>query len=641
MIVDQEVVGSSPTSRPTNLMKISPCFLVGALLLGCTTLVSAQTTDKTPQPKTNQSEDTKSTDAEAAELQRRTFAVSLVTSLADEARSYTDLALRPRVLARAADTLWSNDRDAAMVLFRRAWEAAENGDAEEVTIKTKDNPPAMVIGLRRMSGRDLRFEVLSLIARHDKALADELLAKLEEASTSESTSTKIDSGSRSNDGWFTSEAETKRLQLARKLLEDGHVERALQVAEPLLNQVSANAIGFLSTLRTKMPQAADGRYAVMLSRAELDPLSDANTVSGLSSYAFTPGIYVTFSADGGARWTQPDETFPPPDLPPALRNKFLRVAGSILLRPLPPPDQDFTSSGRAGKYMVMKRLLPLFEQYAPDIASGLRPQLTALSSDPANRVMPEDSRLLTQGLRQEKPSEQLDKLQGRLDRAGNTKERDAILTDMALLLADQGNGQGQDLADKIDDTARRAQVRQHVDLTLVQLAIRKKDPREVARLARTGQLSHSQRSWAYTQVARLLMGSQRQQAFEFLEQAADEARRIEGDVPDRSLLLTGVARQFIAADAARSWEIMDEVVKSVNAAKELNVDNAQLRFHIFTRAGLRHATIGGEEFGLAGMFPLLAQNDFQRSVDLAKSFKNEAAKATATLAIARSVLEKK
>ena len=639
MIVDQEVVGSSPTSRPTNLMKITLCLLLSALLLCWITLpVSAQTADKKPQTKI---EDTKSTDPDPAEVQRRAFAISMVTSLADEARSYNDLALRPRVLARAADTLWNTDRDASLVLFRRAWEAAENGDAEEVTIKTKDSPPPMVIGLRRMSGRDLRFEVLSLLARHDKALADELLGKLEEASKRESETNKTDSGSRSNDGWFTSEAETKRLQLARKLLEDGQIDRALQFAEPLLHQVSSNSIALLSALRTKRPQTADDRYAVMLARAELDPLSDANTASGLSSYAFTPGMYVTFTAEGGARWTQPEETVAPPDLSPALRNKFLRVAGSILLRPLPPPDQDFTSSGRTGKYMVLKRLLPIFEQYAPDIASGLRLQLTLLSNDPANKVLPEDHPLMNQGVRQEKPGEQFDKLQDRLDRARNTRERDTILIDMALALVDQGNVQAQDFADKIDDAARRTQVRQHVDLTLVQLASRRKDPREVARLARTGQLSHTQRSWAYIQVARLLMDSQRQQAFEFLEQAADEARRIEGDGPERSFLLTGVARQFIATDAARAWEIMGEVVKFVNAAKEYNVDHARLSFPLLTRAGFRHANIGGEEFGLAGMFPLLANNDFHRSVDLAKSLKNEAARATATLSIARSVLENK
>jgi hypothetical protein len=43
------------------------------------------------------------------EEQLPAFAVSLVISLATEARSYSDVALRPRVLARAADVIWDAD----------------------------------------------------------------------------------------------------------------------------------------------------------------------------------------------------------------------------------------------------------------------------------------------------------------------------------------------------------------------------------------------------------------------------------------------------------------------------------------------------------------------------------------------------
>ena len=44
-------------------------------------------------------------DAEAA--QQRTVAISLVSSLADEARSFKDQTRRARVQARAADVLWT------------------------------------------------------------------------------------------------------------------------------------------------------------------------------------------------------------------------------------------------------------------------------------------------------------------------------------------------------------------------------------------------------------------------------------------------------------------------------------------------------------------------------------------------------
>src|SRR5438552_12547781 len=143
--------------------------------------------EKKPQTESGRSETTKVTEADSLEAQqRRIFAISLVTSLADEARSYQDLALRPRVLARAADTLWEADTNAARILFRRAWEAAEKGDAKEITIRTKDSPPSMVVGLRRMSGRDLRSEVLSLAARRDRALGEEFLTKMKEAIDRES-----------------------------------------------------------------------------------------------------------------------------------------------------------------------------------------------------------------------------------------------------------------------------------------------------------------------------------------------------------------------------------------------------------------------------------------------------------------------
>ena len=71
---------------------------------------------------------TEEADAEAA--QQRTIAISLVTSLADEARSFKDQTRRARVQARAADVLWDTDPERARELFRRAWEAAEIVDAE-------------------------------------------------------------------------------------------------------------------------------------------------------------------------------------------------------------------------------------------------------------------------------------------------------------------------------------------------------------------------------------------------------------------------------------------------------------------------------------------------------------------------------
>ena len=94
-------------------------------------------------------------------------------------------------------------------------------------------------------------------------------------------------------------------------------------------------LNFLSLLRDKNPAAADQRYARMLAIADTDLKSDANTISLLSSYVFTPQLFVTFEPDGGQSTSQMNQRTPPPDVTPELRNAFFRTAAQVLLRPSP------------------------------------------------------------------------------------------------------------------------------------------------------------------------------------------------------------------------------------------------------------------------------------------------------------------
>ena len=89
-----------------------------ALLLVLITFVNAQTTRSGNQK-------TRKTEIDSELQQRRATAMSLLQSLAIEARSYTDEPLRARVQAQIADVMWNHDKEAARTLFRRAWEIAE------------------------------------------------------------------------------------------------------------------------------------------------------------------------------------------------------------------------------------------------------------------------------------------------------------------------------------------------------------------------------------------------------------------------------------------------------------------------------------------------------------------------------------
>src|ERR1700730_7107182 len=137
------------------------------------------------------------------------------------------------------------------------------------------------------------------------------------------------------------------------------------------------------------------------------------------------------------------------------------------------------------------------------------------------------------------------------------------------------------------------------------------------------------------------MNSERSRSLEFLGEAADEARRIDSSDHDRARSLTAVATQLVTADRVRAWEIMGEAVKAGNSAEEFTGENLQLTFSLLaTSSGVKLTDVSDEDFGLVGVLRALTKDDLYRSVDLAKSFKNDAPRANAILAIANAVLEK-
>lgn len=601
----------------------------------------AEKKEITPR-KTSRPKPVKAEEPDPIAAQRQVVAISLLQSLADDARSFREPKLRARVQARVADALWETDSERARGLFRKAWEAAETEDAESdrrsVDESKRPQGTGVVIRTRRP---DLRAEVLRLAAKRDRALGEEFLAKLAEATRKE-TEDAAQNARQNNSGndFSAPSAAAKRLALAQRLLEDGDVERALEFAGPVLDQINRDSITFLSALREKNAPAADQGFASLLARAELDPASDANTISGLSSYAFTPFLYVTFDPDGGSNQSRQRPPTARPDLPPPLRATFFRVAAQVLMRPLAPPEQDRTSSGRAGKYMVIRRLIPLFEEYAPERAADLRAQLAAMAGDVPEGMRSGENRALTHGLGPESSTDPVDSMQGRLDRARTSAERDAIYADTAIAIAGKGDPRARELVDKIEDSELRKRVRSYIDFQMVQSAINDKNALEGVHIAKTGEITNLQRVWAFTQAARLLMASDRSRALELLEEAGTEARRIGGSDPDRARALVAVATGLAQADRVRAWETISEAVKAANSAEGFTGDDASVAAQVQTRSMGVAISATAADFNLLGAFQALARDDFLRSVETARSFTGEAARATATLAVARSVLEK-
>lgn len=584
----------------------------------------------------------------AAEM-RRSTAVSLVNALADDARMYRDPVLRARVQARAADALWEIDAERARAMFRRAWEAADSADREaarkmeeEINAQLSKHGSAV-----SSTPPDLRAEVLKLAARRDRALGEEFLKQLaspsgqkdgEAASDATSTSPTATPAATSSDDKSPDAAQ--RLGLAEDLLNEGDTQHALQFADAALNRANIQSVSFLSALREKDAAEADRRFAAMLVRAAADPASDANTVSTLSSYVFTPFNFFAAYRSGSTGTNAMRGGVAPPDAS-ALRAEFLRVAAQILLRPPTPQDYERTSAGRNGAYLIIRRLLPRFESQAPDLAPALNARAAALLPD-----VPEGVRNFAEreASRSASPdNSQRDMVQESLERAEHTNdpaERDAIYAMAVTSLAWKGDPRAQEYLDKIEDLDLKHRVRAFADFSATNAALEKKDAEAAVERAHKGDLTHLQRAWALERAADLTAKADRPRTLALLEESVAEARRVEDDA-DRARSLVAVATRYEKLDRSRTWDLMYEVTKAANSAPAFTGDDGKITLEMRAGHTVWMTDFNVQEFDLPDVLRALATADLDRAVQLAQGFTNEAARTTAVVAVARAVLVKK
>jgi hypothetical protein len=567
--------------------------------------------------------------------QRRSIALGSLTTLAIEARSYRDEALRARVQARVADALWEAEPENARSLFRRAWDAAEAFETQPQP-STVSAPERFTANRTPAAARPrtiLRAEILKLAAGRDHALGEEFLRRMTAArKEQEMTSSPGDP--------ILSEVEIReRLRLANDFLETGNIQRALQFADPALLQVTGRAISFLIALRAKNPVAADQRFSNLLARASADQGSDANTVSQLTTYAFTPWITLVVSPSG----IPSSNSYPPgsaPDLSPAIRSAFFRVAANILLRPFAQLDQS--TAGRAGTYFMAARLLPLFQQHAPELAPAISAQLTALGPEAAQAARSAGDRSLNRGLTAETSGLNVtDDLKERLERARNTDERDRAYAFAAMGTAENGDPGALDFVNKIEDLDTRKGIRSFVEYRLIHSYLQKKNVDEALKLARKSDIPPKLRAHALTKAAGILAKIDSVRANEILEEALGEARRIDATTPERAYALVSLLAQFASLNRVRAWELVSETVKAGNADPGFTGENGNTRWNLEGKFSIAMGTELAAPTDLAESFATLAQDDFYQAMDVSRNFTAEAPRALVAIAIARATLEEK
>jgi tetratricopeptide (TPR) repeat protein len=623
----------------SRLPRIAPLSLLLCLSVLPVDGQTGPETRSSVQPKSTPAKAAAAADAEQQLRTRRSQARSLLIALSTDARTFHDQTLRARSLARIADALWTVDAEQGRLLFRKAWEAAEVADQDsdrklqdEIQQQKSKTGGGFAVNLPP----NLRREVLRLVARRDRALGEEFLEKLK--------AQQVDSARNTLRPGRLEESLNQRLGVARGLLQVGEIERALEFADPALTVVAIDTINFLVDLRDKDATAADRRYAALLGSSATNPQADANTVSLLGSYIFTPRLYVMFTGNG-VNTSQMAQKITPAEVSPELRNAFFQSAASILLRPLPQPGQEQPqgTAGLDGKFLVIKRLLPFFEQFAPaDMAESLRAQLNALNAIVSDETRRRDDEWINRGVRPERPIEDREQaLLDRIDRAKTSQERDSLYIQLAQMAAGRGEMKARDYVSKVDDTEIRKQVQGYIDGQLANYFVEKKQTDKALEIVDKGDLTHLHKVWVLTRSAKELAATDKDKATELIETASAEARRIDVSDPALPQALIGVANAVKVVDAPRVWDATFDAVKAANSAQGFTGEDAVMVLKFQSKGGSSVNTNDAPEFNLEGIFKDLADQDYERAVELARGFEAEGPRAVATIAIARAVLDPK
>ena len=616
---------------------VSRPFVLFVFIIASTCAAYAQS-GGTRQPETKNSaavtKPAKDADAERVARQRRSQARSLLIALSVDARTFRDQPLRARSLARIADTLWTVDPEQARAMFRKAWEAAEIADNESERKLQEDaaQQKTKTGGAYAFSlPPNLRREVLRLAARHETALSEEFLEKLK-AQKQEAA----ENISRSSD------ATNQRLETARELLNSGDVERALQLAEPVLGNVTFQTMNFLTQARQTNAALADARFAALMEQQAMNPQADANTVSLLASYIFTPNLMITFTGGSGTRISQNADKVEPANVSPELRSAFFNAASAILLRPSV-PGQEQGTAGIEGKYLVIKRLLPFFEQFAsPDQTQSMRNQLEVLNAVVSESTRRRDDESIRRGVKPDTPLEDREQqLLDRIDRAKTSAERDSLYIDLANLSLRRNDLRARDFVSKIEDAEVRKQLQVYIDGSLAIQLMQKKQVDPLLELATKGDLTHLLKAWVFASVAKELVKTDRQRALDLIEEAGSEARRVDVSDVDRPKALLAVANAMNEIDPARAWDATFDAVKAANSAEGFTGEDGIIVLKFSAPKQSSVSDHSAAEFDVGGIFRLLADRDYERAVELAKGFQGEGPRAVATIAIARAILDPK
>jgi hypothetical protein len=602
---------------------------------------------------------TPATQNKNAENARRAQAITVLVETADKARLFDDLYYRARIQTLVADALWPHDERQARVIFRRAWEAATASDKAE---KEEAARGSGLLPATNENVTEARDEVLGKAAVRDARLAEiflhDLLGEKDGASVDRNEATR-----RTAWGALSANGE-RRLTLADEMLEAGEERRAVEIIEPAINEgVSSELIAFIARLRERSVTDADTLYLRLIERAAADPQTDSNTVLLLSSLIVSPGLLVVVDEFGVLQFS----VLSPASAANAVTQQpvneraqiaFYNLAATVLSRPLTQRDGPLTMQELMARFYATGRLLPFYENSSAPY-SAYAPALRARHSELFNEI---------EASRREQVSSQfgvnnlthagyVDPLRSEADqlsRATDTAERERIaLAIVRTAVRNKYWDRARRAAAEIEDVERRRaalafiQVHQIKDISIAYADEKEDDFESVVKFVRESDVPPFAKAWGLAQASVIAARKRKAQASqtvaELINEAESHAARVAEGTPERVAAYAVVTTAAARVDAPRAWGLLRELVRAANAVEDFTGEEVSLDLNgneISNNETTTHFSVEAEAFRLDGIFATMAHLDFDKALAEARALDGDVPQAFATIAIARTVLEK-
>lgn len=489
---------------------------------------------------------TKSAGAGRSPLCTRDNALEMVKQQVDLTKTFDDPVRRITVLIRAGGVLWPYQQDRARAAFTEAFELATENEKG----KTQKGTQSILL---RMKVPNLRYDVITAVAKHDPAWARDFIRQLP----------KLDRNASQNS--FTDVLTGARLLNSANKMIGTDPNAALDLANASLNYpANFELTRFLYRFAELSQPGADQFYARALAAYRDKPLRE---FLYLQAYPFA--WRETLNTPVFTFHDQIPSNFVPSQ---TLQRRFvqamLRRAQQALEAPLEQADtyRDPTGAWIPGNIHILHgliRLEPQVRASIPDLLPSLiearEKILVSLSVESQRRfVQPGQEASLA-------PKETFDEQVERAEKEPDVDERDQMFA--TAVIGASGNASLASVVetiDKITDSTLRALLLESLYFQRATIAIKEKQWEE-ARTLISNVEGHEQRAFLFTEIAKVYLKTGQAQTFGrvLLDDAVTEAKKAGVTIFAARTLLTA-STLYAKIDLNRSIALLADAVNCVN-----------------------------------------------------------------------------